>query len=353
MMSARTEGKPAQGGKGGRGPATAAWRRNGWEGPSSESLTRFLRRVYPFAYASIFAWVLVSLPLDGFKDRDNYLVYAAASDTILAGNVARGLLKAMFNEPLWLGMNIWLSDYLDAETTLRAIIFIPAFVVAFVVLRHNPRAALWLSIFLLTPAVVKNHIIHLRQGAGIAVFLLGYFAGPRWLRLALMTAAGFIHSSLLCIVLIHAAVRATGKLRLSPALRLVLIFVFSIALGVMFESIAGGLGARQGEQYAAATLEISGLGMAFWFCVLVLFLSAGSHFIRRNLFPISILAFYISVYFLTPLSGRIFESGVLLVLLAGLALRGWRRQAFIAAYLLFSGLLYMSRLDQPWLGWGV
>lgn len=304
-------------------------------------------------YALIFAGVLTSLPLAEFRDRTNYLTYAAQSETIFARNVERGFLAVIFNEPLWIKTNIWLSNFFELETTLRLIIFVPAFLVSFLIIYHNPRYAFWLSIFLLTPQVLKNHIIHLRQGMGIGVFLLGYFAGPKWMRIALITVAGFIHSSFLCIGLIILSVWVTGKLSLSPWLRIVILVACFIVLGVVFGAIAGGLGARQGEQYATATLDISGLGFVFWFCMLALFLSAGTGFIRQNLLPISVLGFYISVYFLTAVAGRIFESGLLLVLLGGLSIRGWKRQAFIAAYMLFASLIYLKNWGQPWFGWGV
>lgn len=54
-----------------------------------------------------------------------------------------------------------------------------------------------------------------------------------------------------------------------------------------------------------------------------------------------------------PVTARIFESAILLVLLAGLHLTKWRRYAFLSAFLFYFLFSYLSRVGQPWLGWGV
>src|SRR5690606_31256538 len=102
--------------------------------------------------------------------------YARYSDEIMARYSALNLVAVLFNEPLWLLINIGLSKLFIGEVVLRIIIFVAAFLVSWLLLRQNPRHIFWMMGFLLIPQVMKNHIIHLRQGLGLAVFLLGYFS---------------------------------------------------------------------------------------------------------------------------------------------------------------------------------
>jgi len=52
-------------------------------------------------------------------------------------------------------------------------------------------------------------------------------------------------------------------------------------------------------------------------------------------------------------TARIFESGLLLVLLAGLSLTGWRRLTYLSAVLAFGGLSWILRVGQPAMGFGI
>jgi len=322
------------------------------EGDAGRPLPWYLR-AFPLVFALAYAAILVSLPIDAFLDRANYLVYAQYSSLILLRYSIDGLSALLANEPLWLLLNINLSRYLYPDQVVRAFIFVPAFLVAWQLTRRNPRHAIWMVLFLLSPQVVKNHIIHLRQGVALSVFVLGYFARPTWLRIALMAMAGFIHSSFLVVDMIGVAVWLSDALRLAPRARAAALIICFTIIGGLIGVIAGSLGARQAITFADANLDISGLGFLFWGAILVLFASSGAAFLRQNMFGFTILAFYLVTYFLTPLAGRIFESGMFVVFFAGLDLPGYRRPLFLWAFAGFTLAMYATRLGQPWLGWGV
>lgn len=330
-----------------QGAAPPAQRRSAQDG------VRWMRRLLPLAFALLYAMVLTSLPLDAFLDRENYLSYAAYSDEILARYGAVHPVAVLANEPLWLLINIGLARLFGPETVLRILIFLPAVLVPWLLVRHNPRHAVWLILLMLMPQVLKNHVIHLRQGCGLAVFLLGYFFGSKWLRRGLMLAAGFIHSSFLFIVLIGGIVAAVDLFPLSPRLRIALKLLCFGLLGVSTGMVASALGARQAAQYADVQATFSGLGFLFWTGVLLMFLSAGRLVLQQNMTALAILSFYLATYFVLPVSARIFESGLFLVLIAGLNLPGWRRQIFLLQMFTYAVTQYVMSLDTDWLGWGV
>jgi hypothetical protein len=310
-------------------------------------------RVFPLLFALGYAAALAHLPLDVFKDRDNYLIYAQYSNIIFLKYLVNGVPSLLANEPLWLLININLSRHFYPDQVVRILNFMPAFLVAWQLTRRNPRHAIWMVIFLLSPQVVKNHIIHLRQGVALSVFLLGYFARPLWLRGGLMAVAGFIHSSFLIVGMIGLAVWLSDSLRMAPRVRAAaLILCFSI-IGGLLGVVAGELGARQADTYADVDLDISGLGLLFWAAMLMLFASSGALFLRRHMFAFLVLAFYLVIYFLTPVAGRILESGMFLVFLAALDLPDRRRLFFMWGFTAFTAAQYAMRIGQPWLGWGL
>jgi hypothetical protein len=314
---------------------------------------RWYLRAFPLVFALGYATTLADLPMEVFKDRNNYLVYAQYSNLIFVKYLVSGILSLLANEPLWLLLNINLSRYLYPDQVVRVLIFVPAFIVAWQLTRRNPRNAIWMVIFLLSPQVVKNHIIHLRQGVALSVFLLGYFARPVWLRVGLMAAAGFIHSSFLVVGMLGLAVWLSQALRDTPRLRAATLILSLAMIGGLMGVVAGDLGARQAVTYADADLDISGLGFLFWCAIMVLFASSGAAFLRRHMFAFCVLVFYLVIYFLTPVAARIFESGMFLVFLAAFDLPPRRRLFFLFAFTAFTASQYLSRIGQPWLGWGL
>lgn len=74
---------------------------------------------------------------------------------------------------------------------------------------------------------------------------------------------------------------------------------------------------------------------------------------------ISMLLKYQALYFtsrhifLTEVTGRVFESFVVLVLIAGCYLTSSRKVLFRCAFILFFIFSYMGRISMPYFGWGV
>ncbi len=309
--------------------------------------------VVPFVLAALYATVLASLPVDAFQDRANYLAYADYSDLILLRYVLDGWLTIISNEPVWLALNAALATALDPYAVVRLLIFAAAFVTSFLVLKREKPQLLWIILFLLFPPVIKNYIIHLRQGVAVALFLTGYFSSNKRVGMVLMALTPFIHSSFFFILMIQIMTVASRRINF-PVWARVLVFVsFFIFLGLTLGAVSSSLGARQANEYQNVDIGVSGLAFLFWLSILGLFLAEGRDYINSHMFSILLLSFYLSVYFFTVVSGRIFESGILFVLLSGLYLSGLRRTAFIFIITIFSITSYVTHINEPWLGWGI
>ncbi|BCX02585.1 MAG: hypothetical protein KatS3mg053_0523 [Candidatus Roseilinea sp.] len=304
-----------------------------------------LRLHSPVAFlgASIYAIVLVSLPLLDFKDRANYLAYAEYPVAILQAYVELGPAALLSNEPLWLAINIVLASFLAPEDVVRVIIFVPAFVVAWITLQSSPKHVIWLMLVLLYPVVIKNHIIHLRQGVAVALFLAGLALRREWLRYMLIGATPFIHSSFFFVIGIGTLAQLSRRLRFATDLFVILFVLVTLAVVLSLEGLASVLGARQANQYDLRQgTVVSGAGFVLWLAVLILMMLEGKCYLRQHRFAVAVILFYLGTYFFVPITARVFESMLIPVLLAGLALTRWRGVAFKVTIASFGLVLWLS-----------
>ena len=298
-------------------------------------------------FSLAYGFVLQSLPFLQFLDRKNYLNYAEKSHTILAYYANNGLLEMLVNEPLWLLVNVGLAQFFDPEIVVRVVIFLGAFFLSYSLIRVNPRNSIWLILFLLMPLLLKNHITHLRQGLAMAVFYSGFFIKRPFSRWALMIASSFIHASfffILPIVLLSAIFK---KLKFSVGIRFLVIVGFSVTVSLFLGEVASFVAARQMKVYDFEMGSVSGAGLLFWMMIGSLFLIQGKKFLTRNEEAAGVLLFYLVSYSFIEVAARVFESGIPLVLLAGLCLTEWRRWVFVSSVLFYSAFQWFLRLSLP------
>lgn len=310
-------------------------------------------RLVIFCIAAAYAYMLMIQPIDLFVDRNNYLTYANHSLEIYFRYVDQGIAAVIFNEPGWLGINIFLGSFLSPENVLRVIIFTSSAITAYLVLRHEAKYFLFLILILFLPQVLKNNIIHLRQGLAIAVFLFGWFSARQNFRYVFFAFACLIHASFFIIVFLMLLNHFLIRFRLGFELRAAVIFFGGIFVGFLGLWLAGFLGARQANEYADGAADVSGLGFVFWTVVAGLCALQGKSFLRNNSLQFSFIIFYLSTYFLLPVTARVFESGLILILLSLLGLTSYRRYAFFLALSFYFIAQWIPRLGLPGFGWGI
>lgn len=293
------------------------------------------------------------LPDSTFKDFHNYLVYAENSWAILIGYSLRGPVSVLANEPVWLLLNASLATYFVPETVVRLIIFLSGSSVSWLVLRHYPQHFVWLLLFLFLPQVIKNHLIHLRQGAAIALFLWGWFSVNRTVRYLLFGLTPFVHASFYFVLALLWLTWTLRQIRFAADLRTIAYIAVGLTVGVSAGWLAQVAGARQAAQYNFETTDVSGLGFLLWLMVAGILLTGGRKYLRKYAFESGVVIFYLVTYWLIEVTARIFESGLMLVLIAGLGLHGWRKQAFLAVILGSGALAWLMRVSRPALGFAV
>lgn len=308
-----------------------------------------------FVFSLMLSLYLSSLPVDAFYDRDNYLRYMELSSVILENYFYyRGVFYLIFNEPVWLVVNIFFGSlFSDVELSLRALIFTSSFITFLFVTIKESKYLFFIFLIILLPQVLKNNIVHLRQGVALSFFIIGWYISKPSLKLAFMSFAALIHLSFLFLLFIYLIFIYSPRIGLSRNVVLcVCMFVFVFVSFFSLE-MAVYLGSRQGERYSDVASSVSGFAFLFWSFVFSLYLMQGRLFIRNNFFSLLVILFYLSAYFFLPVSGRIFESAILFVLVSGLNLTSYRKLAFIGAFLIYFSMQWWVRLGSPLLGWSV
>ncbi|KPQ29086.1 MAG: hypothetical protein HLUCCX14_07370 [Marinobacter excellens HL-55] len=308
------------------------------------STTLSLERFWPVIFASLYAYFLAFvLPLDLFKDRDNYLVYATEPGVSMLSYWLQGSLPILFNEPLFLIVNYVPGLFLSGPAVLEVLIFSFSFLAAFCVLNHNLRMVVWLVLILLLPQVLKNYVMQLRQGYAIALFLYGWLlcrGSNRWLVIAVTP---FMHASFFIVLAFLAAYQVLAFFKLKYWLAPLLIGALAACSTFFIVEVASLLGVRQGERYANAVVTGSGKAFVFWALIFGLFMAQRPHWIIRHGAEVAFVAMYLGLYFTSPLAGRVFESVLPLVLLAGLSLQGRSFVMFGSLFLIyFFGHYFLS-----------
>lgn len=303
--------------------------------PSHESTIGKKYILFSLVFSFFYAYILAGLPIDGFVDRDNYLNYVSNSGLIFFGNLSQGLLDFLLNEPIWLIINMVLGFLFDPEFALRVIIFISAFVFSFHMLRAR-RGDLFYIFFAivicLLPQVMKNYVVHLRQGVAIAFVAFMMYSSTGLARRTYIILAPFVHSSyffLLPNIFISWIAKEKLKFRKNSFLFFLGYFLIACFIVLVFVNVLSFTSARQVETLEQVSGDRrSGVAVLFWAIIFYLFASSGDEFRRNNFFSISSIAVYIMLYFFFDPIARVFESALPFILFSGYELKSKKRWVF-------------------------
>ena len=308
-----------------------------------------------FTISMIYALFLtLYFPIDdSIIDRGNYLIYAENSLIIVGRYLDESIFALFFNEPVWLMINIVLSSFLEPQNTLRTIIFVSSFTVSFLLLRNNLRYFWILLIILAFPNVIKNFIIHIRQGLAIAFFLIGWFSSSKSTKYFFFILSPFVHASFFLVIALYFLTSMLQKMKFAFDLRLIIYLIIGVVISFGLGFIASLLGMRQANEYEFTAASSSGLGFLFWLAILLTYMSNGKEYLRKNSFIFGMIIFYLATYFFVEVTARIFESVIVIVLLASLELKLKQKYIVFCIIVCFTILSYVLRLDQNYLGFGI
>ena len=282
-------------------------------------------------------------------DREAYFIYATSSYSILERNISKGIFSLLINEPLFLIINIFLSWILSPENIIRFIIFFSVFL-SLLSLGKLTNYNYWIIIlFIIMPNILKNYVIHLRQGLALSFYLIG-FSNTNNKLIIFKYLSIFIHTSFLFLFMIELINRISKKFKINNDVRILFICVVLFIVPFFVEDIAYLLGDRRVLEYSFLGEKNIGFGFIAWSLFLLFFITIKNRKNDVNLIIIYNLVLYISSYFTLDFSARIFESIVPIIVVSCINdNRKDIRFIFISFFILYGLTLYYSGVFYSWI----
>ncbi len=232
----------------------------------------------------------------------------------------------------------------EAAIALRLISFFMLFTWAWLLINRTSYAIALL--FLLNPLVIDMALSIMRNGLAFTLFMIALTLRSEITRALLFLIGSFTHSLTLVLVIFYYFLKLISRVKETRYF----LWLFGISAAV-----ATGLVMTVGIDFLGTIIEdrrlredyIQGLGspiqMVLWSFFLFLQLTSGQAYIRKNIFVISIIAWFLILNVHIPWASRIWVTLSPLIVVSMLALSRDKCRLFL---LLYSG--YLVRLYMKW-----
>jgi hypothetical protein len=223
---------------------------------------------------------------------------------------------------------------------MRLSIFVSVVLITVALARGTGRHWLVPGLFLLLYPLTKNYVLHLRQGAAMALFYFGWSL-PGYKGALLRWLSPFVHVSMWFVLAAEVWLRIAAWLRLSWGPRALFFFGFSTLLGVAVPLLATVSADRRLSVYQFSIPEISGFG-ALILAAIVVYILLFSDRSRAALMAVMGACFYLATLPFFEFGMRIFESFNGFLVLAVTAFRGMERLIYIGALSVYGALIWVK-----------
>lgn len=253
---------------------------------------------------------LSNMPNEWFRDRDNYLIFANYSESIIDLYGSKFILIA--NEPLFLYLNIWLTKVFESDFIPNLFVYFITSVFVFFI-GYNAKNAIGfifgLTLCIVIPYVLQAELVALRQGLATALFIPFFFLVKDDKKiLVVLLLCAFFHSIFFLFFLFYFLNFFTLR-RFSINKKLFITFVFMIILSFIGIVAAKFLGLRQGSEYMEVELKVGGGAfILFTFVWMYVYVYGNKENKRLYEFVMIGLTIFLTSYFLSPISGRLFNT---------------------------------------------
>jgi hypothetical protein len=173
--------------------------------------------------------------------------------------------------------------------------------------------------------------------------MLGLMTQSKWLRAVFFLTGIFVHSTTLVLVIIYYLIKLASRFISGKSLLIVGLgagICLGLALTVFNQLVLGIIGDRRsGEDYVVGSYSFRQASV--WAILLYFQCTSGSDYIRKNIFVISLLAWYQIMNLFIPASYRIWAALLPVVALSAMKLPARKRQIFLYLYSGYLVLLYL------------
>ncbi|WP_200915614.1 EpsG family protein [Jeongeupia sp. HS-3] len=263
--------------------------------------------------ASFTAVVAQLFPVNVLRDRDNYLIYAYESIFILKDNFEYSLFKGLFNEPIFLLLNHFLSFFLDPAS-------IPAFYSSFSIfliflscgLKARGLTSFVLVALLLLCSAQFFHLgmVVLRQGlcSAVLLFVVCITNKRKWWIFACLILS-FVHTLNFIILGFLILDFLLDRFDLGLKWRVAAYTAGASMLALVGLVAAEYLGVRQAtEEHLTNEATASGAAFILWGGLFLILISRGrSWLLSEGVYSVALIGVvsYLVLYFFSPIAGRL------------------------------------------------
>jgi hypothetical protein len=304
--------------------------------------------------AIAYAFFVIFFPWDavsrgGFSDFNVYIEYfdifknsSQSNDSMAEIYKFTSLTQYFINEVAWFELVRTLNSVTDdSAISLRIISFFILFVWGlFLFKRVSYGVAL---LFLFNPFVIDVAMSGIRNGLAWSLVMLGLMTQSKWLRAVFFLTGIFVHSTTLVLVIIYYLIKLASRFISGKSLLIVGLgagICLGLALTVFNQLVLGIIGDRRsGEDYVVGSYSFRQASV--WAILLYFQCTSGSDYIRKNIFVISLLAWYQIMNLFIPASYRIWAALLPVVALSAMKLPARKRQIFLYLYSGYLVLLYL------------
>jgi hypothetical protein len=279
--------------------------------------------------------LLFSIPANQITDRNNYHIHVQDGKTWLAYVMSIGFPLFFFSEPVSKFIYFLLNICFTSEQfSIKILIFLQLYLTFYIVRRNSVLPFYWIIVIFLTPPVLVNYIMTLRQGLASMFFLFFFFSTDyrKFLWLSICPLIHFLFYGVLSIFFLSKLESIKSK----PVFSLFLFFLFSLFFSFFSNKIIIYFNLSYFEVDSNEFKLRFGFQIVYWFLILVLFINEGNSFLRNNLFVSFIIAFYLASVFIVPQLSRILDSLSILIFLTGFQLTGKNLFFYKSLVLLFA-----------------
>lgn len=297
----------------------------------------FLLSVISFFYAS----ALSSIPSLYFRDRVNYYMYAKDFERISEQYLT--FSSKLFNEPIFLYINKFFS-FIPADNLILYFVFFISFTCSFIILNYSRNVIygfLGLCLLFFIPQTFHLQLVILRQGIAASLLLWFLFFNNKldYKLLLLLLLLSFIHTSF--FILLGMLLIDKILINQSKNIRFFSQLVYGLFIGFSYHLLGMIFSIRQvTESHMTSVGGVSGISFIIWSTVLY-YLYRYYKNSNDTIILISIygLIFYLSNYFISPISGRIFSTFLPFIIIT--LLKNMTKQRIIILILLLVSNLFI------------
>jgi hypothetical protein len=271
-------------------------------------------------------------------DRQNYHYYITNGEELFKNSIYIDFPLYFFSEPLFKFVcYIFYYFKIIPELSIKIIIFFMLISTFWFLLYRTNINKFWTIAIILSPTIFVNYIMTIRQGFAAVLFLFLFYKNTFRFKNILIWLIPLFHYSFFIVNLIY-FYSIRFKEKKNPYLTVLYFFLFSIFASILIFKLINSLNLSYFISYEDELKLHFGFGILYWCFILILFLLEGKRFLKKNLFQVLSITFYVgSVSFFTPFS-RILQATSIFILLSGFELTGLRKQIF--KFLLIFFIIY-------------